>query len=215
MEAIPKSGLFYANKLTLITLNAYEEVMGEKGLNAILNIAGLNHLIGNYPPNNLECGFDFSDFTALHVALEEVYGPRGGRGLALRAGKATFNEFFKIFGAMAGVSDIAFKVLPLQAKLRIGLPTGAKLFTQVAGQQSTVTEKEQEFLWTIHRCPICWNRKGLDKPVCYIFTGLLQAMLSHVSGGLKFRINESKCKAMGDEVCEYIIQKEPINNPYF
>jgi len=210
MEQKPKSGFYYANKLTLITLNAYEEVMGKKGLNAILNLAGLSHLLENYPPDNLEREFEFTDFTALHIALEDLYGPRGGRGLSLRAGKATFNEFFKIFGAMAGVSDIAFKVLPLQAKLRIGLPTGAKLFTQVAGQESTVTEKDQEFLWTIHSCPICWDRKGLDKPVCYIFTGLLQAMLSHVSGGLKFRVNESKCKAMGDEVCEYVILKEPI-----
>jgi predicted hydrocarbon binding protein len=210
MEQIPKSGSYYANKFTLIALEAYEEVMGKNGLNAILNLAGLSHLVDNYPPDNLEREFDFADFTAIHIALEKLYGSRGGRVLALRAGRATFNDVLKNFGAFAGVEDLAFKGLPLQAKLQIGLPSAAKIFSQVTDQQSTVTEAEGEFLWTNLRCPICWGRKDLDKPVCYIFTGLLQAMLTWVSGGLEFRVNESKCKAMGEEVCEFVIQKEPI-----
>ncbi len=211
MESIPKSGFYYANKFARIALEAYEEVMGKNGLNAILNLAGLSHLIDNYPPDNLEREFDFADFTAIHVALEEMYGPRGGRGLALRAGRATFNDALKNFGALAGVGDLAFKVLPLQAKIRIGLPAAAKIFSQVTDQLSTVDETEDAFIWTIHRCPICWGRHGLDKPVCYIATGLLQAMLTWVSGGLEFRVNESKCHAMGDPVCEFVIQKEPIS----
>ncbi|NJL95677.1 MAG: hypothetical protein HC915_19075 [Anaerolineae bacterium] len=85
-----KSGLYYPNKLARITLEAMEEIMGKNGLNAILNLAGLSEYIGNYPPDNLEKAFDFTDFTALMVALEDMYGPRGGRGLALRAGRAAF-----------------------------------------------------------------------------------------------------------------------------
>jgi predicted hydrocarbon binding protein len=211
MEKIPKSGWNYANKFTRIALHAYEEVMGKNGLNAILNLAGLSNLIDNYPPDNLEREFDFADFTAIHVALEEMYGPRGGRGLALRAGRATFNDAFRSFGALAGVGDLAFKVLPLQAKMRIGLPAAAKIFSQITDQYSTVEESEGEFIWKIHRCPICWGRKGADKPVCYISTGLLQAMLTWVSGGLEFRVNESKCCAVGDELCEFVIQKEPLS----
>jgi predicted hydrocarbon binding protein len=41
--------------------------------------------------------------------------------------------------------------------------------------------------------------------------GLLQEGLKWVSGGSEFRVNESKCMAMGDAVCEYIIQKAPIS----
>ena len=53
MEPIPKSGLYYPNKIARIAILAYEEVMGKNGLNAILNLAGLPHLINNYPPDNL------------------------------------------------------------------------------------------------------------------------------------------------------------------
>src|SRR5688572_33021660 len=167
-----KSGYYYPNKFARITIEAMEEVMGENGLKAILNLAGLSNLIGNYPTDNLEKEFDFADFTALNIALEEMYGPRGGRGLALRAGRATFADALKNFGALAGAGDLAFKVLPLQAKMRIGIPAMAKIFTQVSDQHSTVEEHENEFVYTIHKCPVCWGRSGVDKPACFIAVGL-------------------------------------------
>jgi predicted hydrocarbon binding protein len=211
MEIIPKSGYYYANKIARIALNAYEEVMGKNGLNAILNLAHLPELIDNLPPDNLERQFDFADFSAIGVALEEMYGPRGGRGLALRAGRATFDDSLRNFGALAGVGDMAFKVLPLHVKMRIGIPAMARIFSQISDQYSTVLERENDFVYTIHRCPVCWGRHDLDKPVCFIAVGLLQGGLKWLSGGNEFRVNESKCVAMGEEVCEFIIYKSPIS----
>jgi hypothetical protein len=211
MESIPKSGFYYPNKFALITINALEDVMGKNGLNAILNLANLGNLIDNLPEDNLNKEFDFADFSAINQALEEMYGPRGGRGLALRAGRATFSDGLRSFGALAGAGDLAFKVLPLQAKLRIGAPAMAKIFSQMSDQISTVEEKENEFIYTIHRCPVCWGRHDEDKPVCFVAVGLLQEGLKWVSGGNEFRVNESKCIAMGDDVCEFVIQKNPIS----
>ena len=210
MSPVQKSGLYYPNKFGLITLKSLEEVMGKNGLNAILNLAGLNNYIENYPPDNLDKGFDFAELSAIGTGLEEMYGPRGGRGLALRAGRATFSDALKNFGALAGVADLAFVVLPLHAKLRIGVPAMAKIFSQLSDQLSTVEEKDNEYIYTIHKCPCCWGRHNVDKPVCFISTGLLQEGLKWVSGGNEFRVNESKCVAVGDDVCEFVIQKEPI-----
>ncbi len=211
MDPIPKSEYYYANKIVLITMKALEDVMGKNGLNAILNLAHLPHLIDNLPPDNLEREFNFADFSAINQALEEMYGPRGGRGLALRAGRAAFADSLRNFGALAGAGDLAFKVLPLQAKMRIGIPAMARIFSQISDQLSTVEERENDFIYTIHRCPVCWGRKDVDKPVCFIATGLLQEGLKWVSGGNEFRVNESKCCAMGDDVCEFVIQKTPIS----
>jgi hypothetical protein len=210
MDPIPKSGFFYANKMARITLHALEEVMGKNGLNAILNLAHLQHLIDNLPPDNLERGFDFADFSSFNQALEELYGPRGGRGLALRAGRAAFADGLRNFGALAGVGDLAFKVLPLQTKMRIGVPAMAKIFSTISDQHSTVREQENEFIYTIHRCPVCWGRHDLNKPACFVATGLLQEGLKWLSGGNEFRVNESKCVAMGESVCEFVIQKTPL-----
>jgi predicted hydrocarbon binding protein len=210
MRPPDKSGLNYPNKFGLITIKSLEEVMGKNGLNAILNMAGLNHYIEKSPPDNLDKGFDFSDLSAIGMALEEMYGQRGGHGLALRAGRATFSDALKNFGALAGVADLAFVVLPLQSKLRIGLPAFAKIFSQLSDQQTTVAEKDHEFIWTIHKCPCCWGRSDVEKPVCFIAAGLLHESLKWVSGGNEFRVNESLCVALGDPVCEFIIQKEPV-----
>ncbi|HWQ84938.1 MAG TPA: V4R domain-containing protein, partial [Anaerolineales bacterium] len=113
----------------------------------------------------------------------------------------------------AGAGDLAFKVLPLSAKMRIGIPAMAKIFSQISDQYSTVQEREHEFIYTIHRCPVCWGRSGSDKPVCFIATGLLQEGLKWLSGGSEFRVNESLCVAMGDLVCEFVIQKQPVSTP--
>ncbi|HEY5574409.1 MAG TPA: V4R domain-containing protein [Anaerolineales bacterium] len=211
MDPIPKSGYYYANKFSRIMLEALEDVMGKNGLNAILNLAHLPHLIDNYPTGNLAKEFDFADVSAINLSLEEMYGQRGGRGLALRAGRATFADALRNFGALAGAGDLAFKVLPLHVKMRIGLPAMAKIFSQVSDQKTTVEEHQDEFIYTIHRCPVCWGRSDADKPVCFIAVGLLQEGLKWLSGGNEFRVNESRCIGMGDEVCEFIIQKTPIS----
>lgn len=209
MDPIPKSGYYYANKIPRITIMALEDVMGKNGLNAILNLAHLPELIDNYPPDNLGREFDFADFSAFNLALEEMYGPRGGRGLAFRAGRAAFADSLRNFGALAGAGDMAFKVLPLRAKMRIGIPAMAKIFSQISDQHSTVEERESVFIYTIHRCPVCWGRHDEEKPVCFVAAGLLQEGLKWLSGGNEFRVNESKCIAMNDDVCEFVIQKTP------
>jgi len=210
VDPIPKSGLYYPNKFARITILAMEEVMGKNGLNAILNLASLNSLIDNYPPDNLERQFDFSDYSAVHAALEEMYGPRGGRGLALRAGRAVFGSALKNFGALAGVGDMAFKVLPLAVKVKVGLPSVAKIFTQLSDQYTTVEERDAEYVYTIHKCPVCWGRQT-DKPACYTATGLLQECFKWVSGGHEFRVNQEKGHSSGDDLCTFIIQKEPVS----
>lgn len=204
-----KSGLYYPNKMARIYLKAMEDVMGKNGLNAILNLAKLPEYIDKLPPNNLDKEFDFTDFSKLNGALEDMYGPRGGRGLALRAGRATFAQGLKDFGALAGAGDLAFKVLPLQQKLKIGIPAMAKIFSTVSDQKTRVEEKDDHFLYIIEKCPVCWDRKS-DKPTCHVAVGLLQEGLRWVSGGNEFRVGETKCHAMGDEHCVFKIEKEPI-----
>ena len=50
MSRIEPSGYYYPNLMGRIYLEAMEEIMGRNGLNAILNLASLPHLIDNYPP---------------------------------------------------------------------------------------------------------------------------------------------------------------------
>ncbi|MBN1287894.1 MAG: 4-vinyl reductase [Anaerolineae bacterium] len=216
MQKIEPSGLCYPNKFALIWLTALEEVMGKNGLNAILNLAGQSKYINNYPPDNLDKEVDMADITAWQLAVEELYGRRGGRGLALRAGRTLFSDALKGFGAMAGVGDLAFKVLPLQAKLKVGLPAVAGIFRQFSDQVSYVLDEDDRYIYTyelvdgLRRCPMCQQRDA-EQPVCFTGQGLLQEALRWVSGGHEFKVDMVECMACGDSRGAYHIYKEPIS----
>ena len=208
-----QSGYYYPNKFARITIETMEDVMQSKSaLKAILNLAGLPHLVDNYPPDNLEKEFDFADYTALSVALEEMYGPRGGRGLALRVGRAMFAKGLRAFGALAGVSDLSFQVLPLSAKLKVGVPAMANILTQFGDQISNVYEEgDDRIIFTRERCPMCYDRQSDGRAVCYIEQGLLQEGLRWLSDGHEFRVDIESCIAKGDDMGKYVIYKDPIS----
>ena len=204
------SGLFYPNRFGLILFNALEEIMGRNGLNAILNMAGLSQFIDNPPPDLMDKGFDFAYISALNRALEEMYGPRGGRGLQLRLGRVLFAQGLSNFGALVGASDLAFKVLPLDAKLRFGLPAVAKVFDSLSDQTSYVKDAAPDhFMYTIDRCSMCWGRT-VDRPGGFIAAGIIEESLRWLSGGRTFRVDQLTCMGMGHDNCGFAVYKEPI-----
>ena len=207
---IEASGFHYPNKMARIYLEVLEDIMGRNGLNSVLHKAKLDHLIGNYPPDDLKKEFDFADFSTLNQALDDTYGPRGGRVFALRGGKAAVKAGLDAFGAAVGIGGLAMKVLPLHAKLKLGLPAEAKIFSTFSDQTSYVEEQGDRYVYVIERCPVCWGRHA-DRPICHAAVGLLQGGLHWVSGGKDFKVVETHCKAMGDDDCRFDVYKEPLN----
>lgn len=211
MHALSKSGFSLPNRFARIALETTEEMVGGGAtMEALLSGAQLSHLIGSYPPANLERGFDFAEFAALNLGMEALYGPKGGRGLALRVGRQTFARALSNFGALAGTADVGFKVLPLNVKLRLGLSALARIFSEISDQTSSLEDQQHEFHYLVQRNATCWSRSGEDKPVCYFMVGLLQETLHSISGGREFRVDEAECQAMGHKACRFVIQKKPL-----
>jgi predicted hydrocarbon binding protein len=210
MDIIPASGYYNSNKFARIFLDSIEEITGKHGLNSILNYAGLAELIDNHPPDNLSREFDFAYFSMINQALHDIYGERGGRGISLRIGRTTFDDVLKDYGDLAGVGDLAFKILPLQAKIKFGLKAMARIFTEKSDQLSSVVDEGEYWIYRIERCPICWGRTNQKDPVCYYMVGLLQEGLHWVSGGKEFPVVETKCVGTGDPACTFEIQKKCV-----
>jgi hypothetical protein len=200
----------YPNKMGRIVLQAMEEVIGRTGVNAVLNLANLRHRINRYPPNNLDLAFSFDELSHLQTALESLYGIRGGRGLALRSGRACFKYGVREFGPLLGITELPFRLLPLEAKLRAGGDVFVEVFNKFSDQRVSLVEEADRFLWRIERCPVCWKRQT-DSPACHLAVGILQEALYWVSGGKFFTVEEITCIAKGDPACTIVIEKQSLD----
>ena len=200
---------FYPNRMGRIILLSMEEVIGRNGINAVLNLASLPKLIANYPPDDTKLDFPFSMVSNLTEVLEQVYGPHGGRGLALRVGRACFNYGIRQYGKQLGLTEMAFRLLPLPTKLQSGAKAFAGLFNTCTDQQVQIEEEDGKLLWHIERCPLCWERRT-QEPVCHLAVGLLQEALYWLSGGKVFHVEEKACIAAGDKTCTIVIDQTPM-----
>lgn len=193
----------YPQKMGRIILLGMEEVIGKAGVNAILDLAALD---SNAPA---EQGLSFEAVKQFHLALEQAYGPRGGRGVALRTGRACFKYGLKEYGSMLGLTEMAFRLLPLSTKLHTGARSFADLFNKHTDQKVRVEETEKYIFWHIERCPLCWERTE-EEPICHLAVGLLQEALYWLSGGKVFSVEETACHARGDSHCTITILKTPL-----
>ncbi len=210
LEGAADRNYYYPNKMGRIILLAMEEVMGRNGVNAILNLARLRNLVNSYPPNNFDRQFSFEEVGAIQQALEDMYGPRGARGLALRAGRACFKYGIKEFGPVLGIADLAFRLLPLGMKLKVGFEVFAETFNKFSDQIVRLGEEAEQYLWIIDRCPVCWQRHT-QEPCCHLAVGILQEGLYWVSSGKSFHVEETQCTAKGDPYCLIVINKRPLD----
>jgi predicted hydrocarbon binding protein len=201
---------FYPQRMGRIILQGMEEIIGRNGVHAVLNLAALSEYIENYPPSVSDRSLPFKWVSGLQVALEQAYGPRGGRGLALRIGRAAFAYGLKEYGSQLGLTEMAFRLLPLPTKLRVGAKSFAELFNRHTDQVVQLDETDSHLLWSIERCPLCWERHA-DAPVCHLAVGLLQESLYWLSGGKIFNVEETHCIARGDPACIIAIEKTPIS----
>jgi len=205
----PTATYHYPNRMGRIILLSMEEVMGRNGVNAVLKLASLSSFIQKYPLDNSELAFSFSTVSTLTEMLEHVYGPHGGRGLAMRIGRACFNSGVRQYGTQMGLTEMAFRLLPLPAKLHAGASAFAELFNRFTDQRVRVEEEDGKLLWHIERCPLCWERHTYE-PVCHLAVGLLQEALYWVSSGKVFNVEEKTCIAAGDKTCTIVIDQSPI-----
>lgn len=199
----------YPLRMGRLILLGMEEIIGRNGVHAALNLASHSEYINNYPPASSERSLPFKTISELHEALEQAYGPRGGRGVALRTGRAVFAYGLREYGSQLGLTEMAFRLLPLPTKLRVGSKALAELFNHQTDQVVRLEETEKSLLWHIERCPLCWERHSED-PVCHLAVGLLEESLYWLSGGKIFNVEETQCIARGDPACTISIEKTPI-----
>jgi hypothetical protein len=196
METKTRRNLYCSNQIGWSILEGMEEVMGQKGLQAVRSQARFPDLKDTHPR------ISYPAISRLQAALEEQYGPRSGRGLAQRVGRASFHYGLKVFGDQFGLTGKGYRLLPPKSRIQIGAGYLAEMYNQWSSQQVDVVMTEGGFRWTIQRCPVCWGRKA-DTPVCHLVVGFLQEFLYWASGGKPYFVGETACVAAGAPACVF------------
>lgn len=200
----------YPNQMARILLLSGDEILGQAGMSAVLSSTpDGSRFVENYPPANHKLEFPFELVAGLQTSLELIYGPQGGRGLSMRIGRTCFQHGLCEFGPLFGLTDLAFRLLPLKTKLKVGANAFAEIFNKYTDQRVRIEDQETSLYWHIERCPVCWGRKT-DSPACHLAVGLLQEALYWVSGGKMFNVEETRCCAVGDSECSIMIEKIPL-----
>ncbi len=174
--------------------------MGQHGLDESLALAN----IAAPPPDDLSREFPFERIAALNAALDQMYGLRGGRGMALRAGRAWFAQGMKSFGALSGIGDPAFRRLPVDLRVRLALQAQAEVFTRFSDQASRLEAVPGALNFIIENSPFALERHA-EKPVCHPLVGLLQECARWASNGRDYTVRETHCIATGEAACIIVI----------
>jgi hypothetical protein len=191
--------LYVPNRMGRFLLNAYEEVIGPHGVTALSKLSGVQSLL-NETILNTDDEFCADDLGKIHETLERMFGPRAGRGLALRAGRVFFKYGLKEYGPSIGFADLDFRLLPLSNKIERGSHTIVDLVNAYAGETIDLKQTNSNLILHIDRCPLCWER-STDEPEA----------LYWLSGGKNYLVEETACIASGDQQCVIQIARTPLD----
>jgi len=197
---------YYPNVWGRSILTAAEDILGQKGVNALLNLAGLPEYIGNYPPDNIRKEFSFEHVAAIQEALREMYGTKGARVFATKGGEQTFNHSLDKYDKVQKAARAAMAVGSMRTRMKAGLLFFAKFFNTVSDQKVRVEEDATHWKWIIEVCPMCWG-KSHNEPICHLAVGVLNSASKWATGGETLRIKATQCIGNGAKEGIILLEK--------
>jgi hypothetical protein len=193
----------YSEEIGRIYLQAMQEVVGSQAVSEILKAANLAE-----PSEGKR--LHFGQISRIQRALEEVYGLRGGQGVALRCGRVSFQYGMREFGEQSGCTNLEFRLLPFNTRLQVGAELLARILNENTGQKVQLSDQGERLVWNVEHCPVCLGRHT-EGASCHLTVGILQESLFWISGGKFFNVEETRCIAKGDPTCTIVVHKKPLD----
>jgi len=176
--------------------------LGQENLSTVLMKAGLSSDWGT--PTHLDSLDEVvtaEAYAGLQQAMRTYYG-RGARGILMRVGS-------KLWNCLLGEASLPLKA---QSKMLRGLPLNARrkaaleLLANLLGSKKgdvTVHTLDLDLLLADHASPGTL-KQAESEHICYVTLGLLRECLFWATGQ-EHDIEETSCRANGEESCEFKI----------
>jgi len=140
-------------------------------------------------------------YAALQDAIRTYFG-RGARGVLLRVGESLWNRLLDD-AALGGKAQAAvIKRLPLSVRHKQTLELLGR-FLETQPDDITVHTLDLDLLLADRASPAADGRRA-STPVCFVTQGLIRESLLWATGQ-RCDVEETSCKAMGANACEFKI----------
>lgn len=189
-----------SDQIGLLMLEGAREIIGQAGVNAVLNRAqALCAKDAKTLPGKASAD-------AIQRALEDLYGQRGGQGVALRSGRASFGHLLRVDGKEMGLMELNYRMLPSKARIFMGLQLLAKKISELTGNLVQVDEENEAWLWSMDVDPQS-NTAAVNRNNCHFIIGFLQEYLLWASGGKFHHVQEVQCAGEQTQACLIRLEK--------
>ena len=181
------------------------------GLEEIIGPEELGHLIEHLPElKQIKGEVSPEHIPPVRKVMAETYGKTGARGIAMCAGRASFPHLLKRQANQLGFESSSFRFLPGRSKLKQGLSLLANWMEKTYHEQIKIVDIDQQWSFQVSSCSECAEFLASES-MCDFTAGLLQGFMTWAGGGKFYRIVETRCRSKGDEYCDFLIDKNPVD----
>ncbi len=194
-----------SRSFALRILRPFREILmselGQENLSLLLEKAGLPSGWANQETSsNDQTAAEM--YAGLQKALRIYYG-KGARGILQRIGNLLWKRLLEDAPLNLQIHAAVVRKLPLPNRPKAALQLLASLLSSHPGDV-TVHTLDLDLLLCDHASPGAPPRSA-QKPICFVTLGLLHECLFWASGQ-EYDIQETSCKATGQEACEFTIK---------
>lgn len=178
--------------------DAIMEIMGDHGCRIIYRNAGLLSIFKNPPVYDFNPCISLSKCARLYREVLNLVGLNGAIGIWRRIGYTST----KYVAEIGRVSVLIEKDLSQDEKYLKVL----ELYRAAIDDGRVVIDQDGKINFERPKCFLCVGYKE-KRPICSLTEGCLQYFADHIYGKDVYKVRETKCKAMGDETCYYVLEK--------
>jgi predicted hydrocarbon binding protein len=189
---VDKSELVSSMALRLV-IDTFNDILGEKGKNSVLNYAGFGELIKDPPAYDETVMVPRAFLNGMIRASVDVVGAGNNTIRHLVAHNPNIR-------ALAENTDI-----PALKKLEAVL----NYYSATANRPPLFVIGETMATYRVPSCVLCEGMRT-EKPFCTYIAGVFEGFARHIAGIPGAKCVETLCKARGDSECTYEITYDPV-----
>jgi len=192
----------FSNRVLIRFIETVSKELGDDQFNAMLSLSKLPSEWSKPETFTKTNPIDSAKaYASLQAAMRTYYG-RGARGVLVRVGQRMWHHLLED-AALGGKAQAAvIKRLPLSTRRKPTLELLGKFIGSGSGD-ITIHTLDLDLLLADHTSP---NTDGhsASAPICFVTQGLIRECLFWATGQ-SYDVEETSCKATGEETCEFTI----------